>query len=211
MVYIRESRPNKHKMLDKSPLPTGMSPVISLQPLRIRPVAGLDVVHKVKAIKILAVGTFLLGVLLFGVYSIVESLRREAGGPSYGYIFDDWPNGGDSNKDHWRGGIFFGAKADKIRWIAKPERDSVDVHSIRFFARIPMSDEEFNELVAKLQSSEKYSYRPRQAFDSSRLFFIPDWFPRSEEVQFVCTARDESSWPVLIVRGRGDYTYMHLN
>ena len=159
----------------------------------------------------MASAALLLSALGFAGYTLFILIRQDAVGPSYGYIYDDWPNGDHSDKDHWRGGTFFGVKADRIRWIAKPKRDSIDVHSIRFFARIPMSDLEFERLIARLKASEELAYRSSETFNSSRLFFVPDWFPRPEDAEFVCTARDESSWPVLIVRGQDDYTYLHLN
>lgn len=167
-----------------------------------------------RIVAVLVYGALLLcslGFAGYAGYTLFVSIREDAVGPSYGYHFDDWPDGDHSDKDHWRGGVFFGFKADKIRWMARPKREGVDGDSKKFFVRLPMTDAEFDGLIKRLQSSEGYSYRPHETFDSSRLFFVPDWFPRREEATFVCSATDESNWPVLIVRGHGDYTYLHLN
>ena len=179
-----------------------------------RPISAVhtsNVLHKMKLVAIFASGALLLCTLGYAGYSLFVSIRQEVVGPSYGYIFDDWPDGVHSDKYHWRGGVFFGFNADKIRWMAKPKGEGVDAYSKRFFVRVPMNAAVFDELIRRLQSSEEYAYRASKTFDYSRLFHIPDWFPRPEEAEFVCAARDESNWSVLIVRGKDDYTYLHLN
>ena len=147
----------------------------------------------------------------FAGYTLFDSIRQDNAGPSYGYLVDDWPDGGDSDKDHWRGGEFFGFKADKIRWLAMPKGENVDGDSVKFFVRLPMTDQVFNELILRLQSSDEFAYRSLDSFSSADLFLTPDWFPRPDEAKVVCSARDESSWPVLVVRGRDGFTYLHLN
>jgi hypothetical protein len=172
----------------------------------------LIVLQKMRFLAIIASAALLLGALGFAGYSLFVSIRKDAVGPSYGYIYDDWPDGDHSDKDHWRGGEFFGLKADKIRWMAKPKGEGVDAHSKKFFVRLPMTDQAFEELIHRLQSSEEFGFRALDTFNSSSLFFIPDWFPRPDEADFVCLAHEESGWPsVLIIRGRDGFTYLHWN
>jgi hypothetical protein len=139
---------------------------------------------KMRSLAIVVYAALLLGTLAFAGYagySVFISMRQDAAGPSYGYIYDDWPDGDHSDKDRWRGGVFFGFKADRIRWVAKPKGEYIDGDSVKFFVRLPMSDHVFDELILRLQSSDEFSYRAIDEFDSSGLFFVPDWFPRPDE------------------------------
>lgn len=172
---------------------------------------GLDVLQKMRFIAIIASGALLLCTLGYAGYALFVSIRQDTVGPSYGYLVDDWPDGDHSDKDHWRGGVFFGFKADKIRWLAKPKGEGVDGDSKKFFVRLPMTDQAYGELILRLQSSDEFAYRALDSFSSADLFLTPNWFPRPDQAEVVFSARDESSWPVLVVRGRDGFTYLHLN
>jgi len=94
---------------------------------------------------------------------------------------------------------------------SRPATRAQGTDTLPHFVRLPMTDKVFKELILRLQSSDEFAYRALDSFSSADLFLTPDWFPRPDEAEVVCSARDESSWPVLVVRGRDGFTYLHLN
>ena len=127
------------------------------------------------------------------------------------FVADDWPDGDHSNKDRWRGGIFYGLKADKIRRVARPKHSGVDAKSIEFFARIPMNLGDFEAFMTRLESTENYEYQPAGSYIPTSLTMRPGWFPYPTETNFIGTAKDDSSWRVKVFWNDTDSLYLHLH
>ncbi|MCH7229150.1 hypothetical protein [Haloferula sp. A504] len=165
----------------------------------------------IKAFLGLIAVVLLLGTLAYASYRLIDSFRRDAAGPGYGYVVDDLPEGGRADGDYWRSGEFLGFRADRIRRLAESKGSSFDEDSLRFFARLPMSDRDFRGLLGRLQASEDSSFRSLETPDYSGLFLMPEWFPTPEYAVHSSRCRDEAGWRVLVIRGSDGFTYLHLN
>nr|AMP57220.1 hypothetical protein [uncultured bacterium] len=141
--------------------------------------------------------------LMVVTLSIVVGVREFAG-PEYGLSFDDWPNGRGSDADHWHEGIFLNRKADKIRWVGKDE--GIGVSSVRFFARIPLDEPGFQDLLeGRKHRSTGNNGLSSLPFDKS-VVYIPDWFPKAHQISFFGTA-DGHEW----FRAEGPYLFIYLD
>jgi hypothetical protein len=121
---------------------------------------------------------------------------------SGGYVADDWPDGGHSDKDRWRSGTIFGLNADRIRRIAIPDGVGVDAKSLTFYMSVPMSELEYQVFRDRLTSTPKYEFRSDSSWPRKDFRLLPGWFAPLNETNFVGFAKDDSSWWVYIFRPR---------
>lgn len=117
-----------------------------------------------------------------------------------GYFASDWPNGSHSKGDHWRSGTIFEMSADRIRRVALRNRSGEDVNSLTFYMSIPMSENDYEAFLQRLESTEAYGFTEGGSWPRNDFKLIPEWFPPLNESNFIGFAKDESSLFVYIFR-----------
>ena len=132
--------------------------------------------------------------------------------PSRGHLaYDDWPDGDTADKDRWRGGVFLGLRADRIRRVGEFHGDLIDADTISYFASIPATESEFQQRLQTWRARPDFSPRPPDDLPSSVPPHSPPWFPQRTLETYVGALTDESSWRVTIYRRRDDdHIYLHL-
>jgi hypothetical protein len=143
---------------------------------------------------------------LFGMVVILafNVIRGDMAHPEDGLSYDDWPNGRSSDADHWHSGIFLNRKADRIRWIGKDEGDHVS--SVRFFARIPMQEEHFQQFLAEIKNYRMCEADSMYSSFSKEVVFVPEWFPKDCLIKFTGQA-EGLQW----FRAEEPYLYVYMD